>query len=78
MEQRILRIIGIAFDKDVSDMKIADCVPENIESWDSMNFINLIMLLEEEFAVSFELEDIDEMSNGGESILATIERVAGT
>ena len=77
MEQRIIKIVGIAFDIDASDIQIADCVPESIAGWDSMSFLNLVMLLEEEFSVTFELEDIGEMANGGESLLSAIVRVTG-
>ncbi|MDR1373242.1 MAG: acyl carrier protein [Dysgonamonadaceae bacterium] len=45
-----------------------DEIPDNISQsnctkWDSMNHLNLIVELEEEFDVSFEPEDIAEMKS---------------
>ena len=77
METQIIRLIGVAFNKDLSGFEIADCTPEKIEGWDSLGFLNLIMLLEEEFKVSFGLEDIAEMSVGGEELQKIIKKAAG-
>ena len=77
MEERIISIIGTAFNKDLSGVGIRDCIPSMIEGWDSLSFLNLILLLEEEFSISFELEDIEQMTGGGEDLLSTVVRVAG-
>ena len=75
MEERIIKTIGLAFNQDLSALSINDCVPGNIEGWDSMGFLNLLVLLEEEFDVSFDFDDITEMSSGGDSLLNTIKKV---
>jgi acyl carrier protein len=36
---------------------------ENLESWDSVRHLNLILALEQEFHIQFEPEEIDEMSD---------------
>jgi len=36
---------------------------ENLETWDSVHHLNLILALEQEFQMQFEPEEIDEMSN---------------
>ena len=76
-EDKIIRITGIAFDKDMSGMIVADCVPEKIEGWDSLGFLNLVNLFEEEFCISFDLEDIAEMAEGGDAMLKIVKRVSG-
>jgi acyl carrier protein len=37
--------------------------PESIEAWDSVQHLNLVLALEQEFGVQFEPEEIDQMSN---------------
>ena len=68
-EEKIIQIIGIAFNKDMSGMSINDCIPEQIEGWDSLGFLNLVSLIEEEFDISLDIEDVGKMSVGGEEML---------
>lgn len=37
--------------------------PDSVEGWDSMQHLNLVLALEQEYGVSFEPEHIEEMSN---------------
>ncbi|MBV9572735.1 MAG: acyl carrier protein [Acidobacteriales bacterium] len=37
--------------------------PENIEAWDSVQHLNLVLALEQEFGVQLEPEEIDEMNS---------------
>jgi len=37
-----------------------DSTPEDIDNWDSMSNINIIVALEEEFRIKFKLEDIQD------------------
>jgi acyl carrier protein len=46
---------------------------ENLESWDSVRHLNLILALEQEFHMQFEPEEIDEMSDVRQ-ILAVLSR----
>lgn len=41
----------------------ADSSSENIEAWDSLHHLNLVLALEQEFSLQFEPEEIDEMNN---------------
>lgn len=36
---------------------------DSIENWDSLNHMNLIMAIEEEFSVSFDEEEVIEMTS---------------
>ena len=76
-EEKTIQIIGIAFDKDVSGLSITDCMPEKIEGWDSLGFLNLINLFEDEFNISFDLEDIAGMADGGDTMLKVLKKAGG-
>ena len=43
----------------------AESSPETIESWDSVQHLNLVLALEEKFGVQFEPDDIEQMKNIG-------------
>lgn len=43
----------------------AESSPETIESWDSVQHLNLVLALEEKFGVQLEPEDIEQMKNIG-------------
>ena len=68
------RVRGIAADvlKLPQDSITVQSSAESIESWDSVNHLNFILALEQEFGLQFEPEEIDEMSNIGR-ILAVLE-----
>jgi acyl carrier protein len=40
--------------------------PETIESWDSVQHLNLVLALEEKFGIQFEPEEMDGMNSIGE------------
>jgi len=76
-EETIIQIIGITFNTETKNKSIADCIPERIEGWDSLSFLNLVTLFEEEFNISFDMEDISAMSVGGEEMLRIIIKLTG-
>jgi acyl carrier protein len=45
------------------DQVVADSSPQHCESWDSVRHLNLILALEQEFAIQFEPDEIDQMHN---------------
>ena len=44
----------------------ADSSPDTVESWDSVQHLNLILALESEFKLHFEPEEIDRMKTIGD------------
>jgi acyl carrier protein len=48
-----------------ADMITAESSPQSIESWDSMQHLNLVLAIEERFGVRFEPEEMEEMKNVG-------------
>ena len=51
----------------------AESGPESIESWDSVQHLNLVLALESQFGIEFEPEEIDQMKSIGK-IAALVER----
>ena len=50
----------------------AESSPEDFESWDSLQHLNLVLALEQEFGIQFEPEEIDRM-NRIDRILSLVE-----
>jgi acyl carrier protein len=51
----------------------AESSPESIESWDSLNHLNLMLALEQEFKINFAPEEIEQLTSAG-NITALLER----
>ena len=62
MKERIKNIMSIVFEEDLQNLK-DDSSPDSLEKWDSLNHMNLVTALEEEFKVKFNDEEISEMLN---------------
>ena len=60
MKDRIIEIMSEVFELPVSDFP-SDIKQENIENWDSLRHLNLIVELEDAFDKSFEPEEISEI-----------------
>jgi len=77
MEDVIIEQMSLAFGQDLSGQTLADCTPGAISGWDSMSFLNLVVLLEEAFKVTIEIDDIPKMAVGGEAIAEVIKEKIG-
>ena len=66
------RVRSIAADiLQVDDARLsAESSPESVESWDSVQNLNLMLALEQEFGLQFEPEEMDRMKNIGQ--IATV------
>jgi acyl carrier protein len=64
MKNRVLSVVGRVMEVSPSELT-ADSSPENVAAWESLRHMNLMMALEEEFAVRFTDEQIMEMVNVG-------------
>ena len=62
MESRIKKVMGDVFNIGVNSIN-NDSSPDNIENWDSLKHMNLIVALEEEFEVEFDDEEIVDSMN---------------
>lgn len=62
METKLKNVMASIFGVDVSYIA-ENASPDNIENWDSLRHMNLIVALEEEFSVRFDEEEMVEMLN---------------
>ena len=60
MENKLKDICATIFEVDVSIIN-SDSSPDNIETWDSMNHMNLILAIEEEFQLKILDDDAVEL-----------------
>ncbi|MEZ5401928.1 MAG: acyl carrier protein [Bryobacteraceae bacterium] len=58
--ERIRTMMADAFGATIEQMT-DDASPDTIEGWDSIQHLNLVMALEEEFGVQFEPEEIEQL-----------------
>lgn len=63
-EQVLSRVCEIASDIFETDVT-ASSSPETVESWDSVQNLNLVLALEEEYGVQFAPEDLDKVKTLG-------------
>ncbi len=64
MEDRIKTVMSAVLDVSMDQIN-NNTSPENVEVWDSLRHMNLIVALEEEFELEFNDDDIVEMLNYG-------------
>jgi len=62
MESRIKKVMSDVFNIGVDSIN-NDSSTDNIENWDSLKHMNLIVALEEEFEVEFDDEEIVDSMN---------------
>ena len=59
MKEKVKNILEMLLNQKVSD----DVSMENCDTWDSMKHIEIIMTLEDELGVSFNVEDIPHLTS---------------
>jgi acyl carrier protein len=64
LDDRLLKVFQTIFD-DTVELR-DDTTADDIEDWDSLHHINLMYLIEEEFAVQFAGNQLAEMADVGE------------
>ena len=62
MESRIKNVMAAVFEIAIEEINEGSS-PDSIDNWDSMNLMNLVVSLEEEFNIEFDDMDIVEMLN---------------
>ncbi len=67
VRERVRDVFRNVFDKD--DLEIFDSMTANdIEEWDSLAHINLIVALEKEFAIKLTVTELSQLGNVGDTI----------
>ena len=62
---RVATVFRKTFEFDSHQFSL-DTTPEKVPNWDSLGHMNLVAQLEAEFGLQFEVDEIMEMSLGGE------------
>ena len=64
MKEQIFNVVSTIMNVEVEHIN-EDSSPDNIENWDSLKHMNLVVALEETFNIEFSPEDIGEMMSVG-------------
>lgn len=62
MKNELISIMSEVFETNLTEIA-GEIKQENIENWDSLSHLTLVVELEEYFSVSFEPEEISEMNS---------------
>ena len=62
IEKRVLNVFSQVFDLDSNDLSV-ELIKDDIESWDSIGHLQLIMWLEDEFDIKFRTSVIQEIKS---------------
>lgn len=71
--ERLNEVFQDVFD-DEEIIVTATTVADDIEDWDSLEHINLIVAIEEEFGMKFKMSEVTSMKNVGEMVAILSER----
>jgi acyl carrier protein len=77
IEQRVRQVASDVFNIPAAQIT-AESSPETIETWDSVQHLNLVLALEQELGVSIEPEEIEKMKSIGDVITLMQQKSAGT
>lgn len=61
-EEKLIKVFETAF-PDLSADRIASATQDSTQSWDSVGAITLMNLIEEEFAIQMDFEDLGELTS---------------
>ena len=72
--ERLNNVFRDVFDDD-SIVVTPDTTSNDIEDWDSLEHINLVVEVEQEFGVKFSMNEVTTMKNVGEMVDIIISRI---
>lgn len=72
--EKVRRLASELFDVPAGQIT-AESSPATLENWDSVQHLNLVLALEEEFGVRFEPEDMEKMQTIGQVTEAVSNKV---
>jgi len=72
METRLLDVFQSVFGDEIKSIRDSDAV-DGLPGWDSAGHLNLIMAIEADYGIQFEIEEIESLTN----VAALRERLAG-
>lgn len=72
--QKVEEIFREVFDQEELEIHEETCA-EDIEDWDSLEQINLLIAMEKEFDIKFELKEVSQLKNVGEMVSLIQEKI---
>lgn len=71
---KLTEVFRDVFDNDNIVLK-EDTVSSDIQDWDSLEFINIVVAVMETFTIKFSIEDLKKLDNVGQLVTLILERV---
>lgn len=71
---KLTEVFRDVFDNDHIVLK-EDTVSSDIQDWDSLEFINIVVAVMETFKIKFSIEDLKKLDNVGQLVTLILERV---
>jgi acyl carrier protein len=75
-EESIRRVASDVLDVPMADLT-RDSSPTTVETWDSVAHLSLILAVEEELGITFDVDELDQMTTVG-ALTDTAERYLGS
>ncbi len=75
LEERLLKVFMTVFDNDSIELK-PELTADDVDEWDSLSHINLMIAIELEFGIEFDQSEIQNFPNVGELMANIEEKVA--
>ena len=63
IKKSLILIFKKKFDLKISDQRITKLSNSNFKKWDSLEHINLLMMVEKKFKIKFKFSDITELNS---------------
>jgi acyl carrier protein len=74
-EERLTRVFHTVFDND-SIKLTPELTADDVDEWDSLSHINLMIAIELEFGIEFEQSEIQNFANVGELLASIAEKTS--
>ena len=62
MDARLLDVFRSVFGDEIATLRDSDAI-DGLPGWDSAGHLNLIMSIESEFGVQFDIEEMEQLTN---------------
>ncbi len=72
--ERLNKVFRDVFDDETIEVN-SETTSKDIEDWDSLEHINLIVAVEQEFGIKFNMGEVTTMKNVGEMVNIIISRI---
>jgi len=73
LEERLTKVFHTVFDNDSIELT-PELTADDVDEWDSLSHINLMIAIELEFGIEFEQSEIQNFANVGELLASIAEK----